>query len=58
MKIGIAVLAYNRPSHLKKVLNAIIKEKIGKISIYMDGPANQEVSNKQKIIKKIIQNFG
>jgi len=57
MKIGIAVLAYNRPSHLKKVLNAIIKEKIGKISIYMDGPANQEVSNKQKIIKKIIQNF-
>ena len=28
MKIGTAVLAYNRPKHFKKVLQAIIKEKV------------------------------
>jgi glucuronate isomerase len=56
MKIGIAVLAYNRPSHLKKVLSSIIKEKIKKISIYIDGPGNLEIAKKQKLIHKIIKN--
>lgn len=37
MKIGIAVLAYNRPKHLSKVIDAIIREKIKNINVYIDG---------------------
>ena len=38
MKIGTAVLAYNRPKHFKKVLQAIIKEirkKINELNIIL-----------------------
>lgn len=62
MKIGIAVLAYNRPKHLRKVLKNIIKEKIYSINVYLDGPENLEVKKNQEImishmenLKKIIQ---
>ena len=32
MKIGIAVLAYNRPKHLKRVIDAIVKQGIKTIN--------------------------
>lgn len=54
MKIGIAVLAYNRPKHFKKVLDNIIKEKIKSLNVYLDGPKNENVKKKQlKIINHI-----
>ena len=54
MKIGTAVLAYNRPKHFKKVLQAIIKEKVKEVSVYMDGPENNIIKkNQSKIINQI-----
>ena len=47
MKIGTAVLAYNRPKHFKKVLQAIIKEKVKEVSVYMDGPENKCIRVRQ-----------
>ncbi len=47
MKIGTAVLAYNRPKHFKKVLQAIIKEKVKELSVYMDGPKNLVIKKNQ-----------
>lgn len=40
MKIGIAIFAYNRPSHLKRLLIALEDYKIKKISAFVDGPKN------------------
>ena len=57
MKIGIALLAYNRPKHLKKVIDAIIKEKIKTINIYIDGPADKKVQNNQEKILKVLKNY-
>ena len=56
MKIGTAVLAYNRPKHFKKVLQAIIKEKVKELSVYMDGPENLVIKKNQKKIKNLINN--
>lgn len=50
MKIGTAVLVYNRPKHFKKVLQAIITEKVKEVSVYMDGPENLIVKKNQVII--------
>ena len=55
MKVGIALLAYNRPNHLKKVLDAIVKQKIKSINIYIDGPANKKISINQKKIFKLLR---
>ena len=57
MKIGIALLAYNRPKHLKKVIDAIVKEKIKSINIYIDGPADKKVQNNQEKILKVLKNY-
>ena len=57
MKIGIALLAYNRPNHLKSVLDSIIKEKVKSINIYIDGPANKEIFNNQKKIFKLLKTY-
>ena len=57
MKIGIALLAYNRPKHLKKVIDAIVKEKIKSINIYIDGPADKKVQNNQDKILKVLKNY-
>ena len=51
MKIGTAVLAYNRQKHFKKVIESIIAEKQKEISVYIDGPEN--VKNQFKIISYI-----
>ena len=54
MKIGIAVLAYNRPKHFKKVLDNIVREKIKSVNVYLDGPENEEVKkNQHKIVDYI-----
>ena len=57
MKIGIALLAYNRPKHLKKVLDATVKQKIKSINIYIDGPADKKISKKQEKIFKLLKNY-
>ena len=44
----IAVFAYNRPSHLRRVLIALENYKINRINLFLDGPKNK----KDKIIKK------
>ena len=56
MKIGTAVLAYNRPKHFKKVLQAIIKEKVKELSVYMDGPENLVIKKNQTKIINLINN--
>ena len=40
--IGIALFAYNRPSHLRRVLIALEDYKIDKIHIFIDGPQNNK----------------
>ena len=50
MKIGIAVLAYNRPKHLK-VIDAIVKQGIKSINVYIDSPADKQIFDNQKIFK-------
>lgn len=57
MKIGTAVLVYNRPKHFKKVLQAIITEKVKEVSVYMDGPENLIVKKNQVIIINLINNL-
>ena len=57
MKIGIALLAYNRHKHLKKVLDATVKQKIKSINIYIDGPADKKISKKQEKIFKLVKNY-
>ena len=56
MKIGIAVLAYNRVNHFEKVIKGIIKEKIKEVNVYIDGPENNSIKKNQiKIFSKINQ---
>ena len=57
MKIGTAVLAYNRPKHFKKVIEGIIKEKVKDISVYIDGPENSNIEREQSKIISYIKNF-
>ena len=57
MNIGIAILGYNRPQHLKKVLSSVINQKIKSISIYVDGPENEFTKRKQKEIFDLINKF-
>lgn len=39
--IGLGVFAYNRPSHLKRVLYSIINNKIKSFHLFIDGPKNK-----------------
>ena len=48
--IAIAVFAYNRPSHLRRVLISLEDYKIKKINLFLDGPKNL----KDKILQKEI----
>ena len=57
MKIGIAVLAYSRNNTLKKVIDAIIKEKIKEISVYIDGPENKTIEKTQANIFNSLRGF-
>ena len=38
--IGLAIFAYNRPSHLRRVLIALEDYKIKNINVFIDGPKN------------------
>ena len=48
--IAIAVFAYNRPSHLRRVLISLEDYKIKKINLFLDGPKNL----RDKILQKEI----
>ena len=45
---GVSVFAYNRPSHLRRVLIALEDLKIKKINVFIDGPKDK--------IDKVCQN--
>tara|TARA_B100000767_G_C19769905_1_gene539402 strand:+ start:1564 stop:2409 length:846 start_codon:yes stop_codon:yes gene_type:complete len=52
--IGILVFAYNRPSHLRRVLISLEDYKIQKINIILDGPKNKKDIICQKEIQSIV----
>ena len=49
--IGLALFAYNRPSHLRRVLISLENGGISEINLFVDGPKN----NNDKIIQKEIK---
>ena len=52
--IGIVVLAYNRPSHLKRLLISLQRSNIHKISLYLDKPTDQLSNvNQKEILRQI-----
>lgn len=51
--ISIILFAYNRPSHLRRVLIALENQNIHEINLFLDGPKN----NNDKIIQKEIKQF-
>ena len=53
-KTGIIVFAYNRPSHLRRVLISLEDYKVNKIKIILDGPKNRKDVICQKEIKSIV----
>ena len=48
-KVGVAVFAYNRPSHLRRVLIALEDLNIRNIEVFLDGPRNiqDQICNKE-----------
>ena len=50
MKIGIAVLAYNRPKHLKRVIDATVKQELNQ-SMYILMVPDKQIFDNQKIFK-------
>ena len=50
-KISVILFAYNRPSHLRRVLIALENRGINEINLFIDGPKN----NSDKIIQKEIK---
>lgn len=55
MKSPVLLLAYNRPKEINKVLNFLIRLKVSKIYISVDGPKNNKKDiNAHKQIKKIL----
>lgn len=57
MKIGVAILAYNRPKHLKRVIDATVKQGIKSINVYIDGPADKQIFDNQKKIFKLLNKY-
>ena len=52
--IGIVVLAYNRPSHLQRLLISLQRSKINKINLYLDKPNDQlSMLNQKEIIRML-----
>ena len=57
-RIAIAVFAYQRPSHLKRVMMSIENSKIGNdIYLFIDGPKNKKDKLNQKYIRLQSENF-
>ena len=58
MNSPIVIFSYNRPKHINKLLNTIIKNEINKnnkIYLFCDGPKNTIDKKKIDIIKKKIK---
>jgi len=51
----LALFAYNRPSHLRRVLISLENYKIDRINIFLDGPKNKDDKIIQKEIIQIIK---
>lgn len=51
MKISMAILAYNRPDHLERVVRATVEQGIRAFTVYIDGAPNTAVAqNQEKIV--------
>ena len=55
IKTGITIFAYNRPSHLRRVLIALEDYKIKDVNVYIDGPKNNTDKKKKKEILFMLQ---
>ena len=55
LDIGIAIMAYNRPKHLSKVLDELKNNHVDKFSVYMDGADDRLIRMKQDEIVGLIQ---
>ena len=52
--IGIVLLAYNRPSHLQRLLISLQNSGIKKVSIYLDSPNNKlSIINQKEILRML-----
>ena len=56
-EIAIAVFAYNRPSHLRRVLISLENYKIPSAYIFLDGPKNKK-DKKKFLYLSIFLNLG
>ena len=54
MKIEVVILLFNRVEHTKKLFKSLIRNKINKVTAYIDYPLNENDKNQQK---KINSNF-
>ena len=54
-KVGVVVMAYNRPSHLQRLLISLQKSKIKKINVYLDKPVNKLSDINQKEIERMLK---
>lgn len=54
--ISIVLFAYNRPSHLRRVLIALENRGIDELNLFVDGPKNNNDKIIQKEIKQIFDN--
>tara|TARA_B100000161_G_scaffold178230_1_gene128243 strand:- start:169 stop:402 length:234 start_codon:yes stop_codon:yes gene_type:complete len=55
-KISIVLFAYNRPSHLRRVLIALENRGINEVNLFVDGPKNNNDKIIQKEIKQTFRN--
>ncbi len=56
LKTGIGLFAYNRPSHLKRVLISLENFKLENIIVFLDGPKNENEAIIQENILFILKN--
>jgi hypothetical protein len=57
LNIKIIVMAYNRSSHTKEVLDGLEKEKVSNIKLYLDAPQNVKDKTEQTKIKKSLEDY-
>lgn len=56
-KIGIAIMAYNRPKHLKKLFQALKEQNIKEFYVFIDGTENKSIKDNQKNIENLIKDI-
>jgi len=52
---GIAVFAYDRPSHLKNVLEGLKQNEVNHLYIFSDGPETEEDTENVEAVRKVIE---